>query len=285
MRLVLTIGLAGLLFGAAAAAEPEIIPIWPGVAPGSESWTWSETISRATEDGTLSIRNVVAPTLAVHRPAAANGTAVMVIPGGGFQSLAYGKEGDAIADWLTTRGITTFVLKYRVAHSEPGLDAATANARARDAVALATADAKQGLRLIKSRAAEWGVKPDRVGIMGFSAGGYLAIVLGSDFDAPARPAFVAAIYPGSPPGLKAPSDAPPLFLAYAVDDPKVPRDSLGAFNAWLKAKAPVELHAYAKGGHGFALRKQGLPVNSWNDRFVDWLGWLGAAVPSASPAR
>jgi acetyl esterase/lipase len=261
-----------LMCGSAQAADE--IALWPGTAPGSEAWTWSEERSISPVDNTLGISNVVKPTIAVHRPAKANGTAVLVIPGGGFQSLAYGKEGDSIADWLNSLGVTAFVLKYRIAHTEPGLDDAEANARANAAVALATADAWQALKIIRNRAAEWKVDPDRIGAMGFSAGGYLAIVLGSDYDAQTRPAFVAAIYPGSPRGLKAPANAPPLFLAYAVDDPHVPRDSLGALDAWTKAKAPVELHAYAKGGHGFALRKQGLPVNSWNDRFVDWLRWL-----------
>lgn len=273
MRVGLLLTIATLLCGTAAAADE--IPLWPGVAPGSESWSYSEESTVSPIDHTGSIRNVVKPTLAVHLPTKSTGTAVMVIPGGGFQSLAYGKEGDNIAAWLNSIGVAAFVLKYRVAHTEPGLDDTTINARTNAVVPLAIADGKQALRIIRSRAAEWGINQDRIGVMGFSAGGYLSIVLGSNYDAQTRPAFVAAIYPGSPRDLKTPSDAPPLFLAYAVDDPRVPRDSLGALNAWSKAKVPVELHAYATGGHGFALRKQKLPVNSWNERFVDWLKWAG----------
>jgi acetyl esterase/lipase len=282
MRVGLVLMIASLLCGAAAAGDE--IPLWPGVAPGSERWSYSEESTVSAIDHTRSIRNVVKPTLAVHLPAKSTGTAVMVIPGGGFETLAYDKEGDTVAAWLNSIGVAAFVLKYRVAHTEPGLDDVTRNARTNAVVPLATADSKQALRLIRSRAAEWDINPDRLGVMGFSAGGYLAIVLGSNYDAQTRPAFVAAIYAGSPSDLKVPEDAPPLFLAYAVDDPYVPRDSLGALNAWSNAKVPVELHAYAKGGHGFGLRKQGLPVNGWNERFVDWLKWLDQPV-SASPTR
>ena len=263
----------------ACAAEAQVIPLWNGVAPGSETWAYAEESGISPVDNTLSIRNVVRPTLGVHLPApgTSTGTAVIVIPGGGFQSLATGKEGDTVAQWLNSIGVAAFVLKYRTARTGDSVndDQATRDARARAVVPLATADGKQALRIVRSRAAEWGVRPDRIGIMGFSAGGYLAICLGSDYDGVTRPDFVAAIYPGSPPDLKVPAGAPPIFLTVAADDPYVSRDSFGAFNAWKKAGASAELHVYAKGGHGFALRKQGLPVNGWDGRFVDWLDWLG----------
>ena len=114
-----------------------------------------------------------------------------------------------------------------------------------------------------------------VGVMGFSAGGWIVLALGADPDAATRPDFVAAIYPAMPPDLKAPANAPPLFLTVAMDDPYVPLDSLKAYAAWQAVKAPAELHAYATGGHGFALKTQGLPVSTWTDRFVDWMKWAG----------
>lgn len=273
-RFLFAAGLIAALAGGPATAE-EIIPVWNGVAPGSEGWNWSESTTVSPTDHTGSIRNVVTPTITVHRPTApANGTAVLVVPGGGFRSLAWGKEGDAIAEWLNSFGVTAFVLKYRLARTEPGVDMPPQE-RIEAAVPLAIADGREAMHIIKKRAAEWGVDPARVGAMGFSAGGLIVLALGSDADASVRPAFVAAIYPAEPRGMTVPASAPPLFIAYATDDPHVPLDGLSAAAAWAKAKASVELHLYAKGGHGFGLRKQGLPVNSWDARFIDWMKWAG----------
>lgn len=262
---------AALLIGQTACASEEI-PLYPGVAPGSEKWTWSETSSVSPVDHTGGYRNVVKPSIAVHPAPKPNGTAMLVVPGGGFRMLAYGKEGDAIAEWLNGLGISAFVLKYRVAYTEPGVDFPP-QARLDAAIPLAIADAKQAMRIIKTRAGQYGVT--RLGAMGFSAGGWIVLALGADAEPAIRPDFVAAIYPAMPPDIKVPKGAPPLFLTVAFDDPHVPMDSLKAYAAWQAAKAPAELHAYATGGHGFALRKQGLPVNTWNERFVDWMRWTG----------
>ena len=259
----------------AQAAEPQIVPLWPGAAPGSEGWTWNEERTLSPLDHTVGIRNVVDPALAVHLPApgTATGTAVLVVPGGGFVNLAYGKEGDTIAEWLNSLGIAAFVLKYRVAHTDAATASNAERGEARKVIPLATADARQAMQIVRTRAAEWGVRPDRIGAIGFSAGGYLVLALGADPDEATRPDFVAAIYAAAPRDLEAPAGAPPLFMAVAADDPHVPNDSFAAFDTWRKAGASVELHVYAKGGHGFALRKQGLPVDSWNERFVDWMKW------------
>ena len=265
------------------ATAADTLPIWPGTAPGSENWTWSEE-SSTQADGTIgTVRNVVKPSLVLYRPDVrlANGTAILVFPGGGFQNLAYGKEGDGIAKWLNSLGITAIVVKYRVAHSQSGetLDNDTKNERTKATIPLAVQDAKQAMRVVRQHAKEWDLKPDKIGVMGFSAGGYLAIALGASSEAETKPDFVAGIYPGSP-GTMAPThNSPPLFIAVAADDFLPP--TMRALDAWTKVEASVELHLYAKGGHGFALRKEGLPVNSWTDRFIDWMKWLKIPVSPA----
>lgn len=266
------------------AAASDTLPIWPGTAPGSEAWTWSEE-SSTQADGTIgTVRNVVKPSLVLYRPdkRLANGTAMLVFPGGGFQNLAYGKEGDGIAKWLNSLGITAVVVKYRVAHSQAGetLDNDTKSERTNATIPLAVQDAKQAIRVVRQHAKEWNLKPDKIGVMGFSAGGYLAIALGASLEAETRPDFVAGIYPGAPGTMTPTHDSPPLFIAVAADDFLPP--TMRVLDAWTKAEAPIELHLYAKGGHGFALRKQGLPVNSWTDRFMDWMEWLKIPVHPAS---
>jgi acetyl esterase/lipase len=261
-----------LCYGAAA----ETIPLWPGVAPGSESWNWSEEQPASAAEPLRFIHNIVRPTLTVFKPQKANGTAVLVIPGGGFESVAWAGEGEEVAHWLTARGITAIVLKYRVAHFPPG-ETLTREAREQrqvTAIPFAKEDAKQAMRLVRQHARDWGVMADRIGVMGFSAGGLLSVYLGSNNDAGIRPDFVAGIYPATSRDLSAvPADAPPLFMAVAADD-YMPQ-SLRAFDVWNKAQRSVELHVYAKGGHGFAVSKRNLPVDTWTDRFEDWLKWLG----------
>jgi acetyl esterase/lipase len=287
MKLSVMIGLLGAALFALApsafAADPQVIPVWNGVAPGSESWAYSEEQNISQRDKSLNLRNIVHPTLTVYPadPAMSAGTGVIVIPGGGYVNLGYGKEGEEVAHWLNSIGVTAFVLKYRLARTgdADAKDPEKQNARIAVVAPLAIEDAKQAMRIVRSRAAEWGLK--HIGIIGFSAGGYLAVCAASQYDGQTRPDFVAAIYAGSPPGLTAPADAPAMFLALAADDPYVPRDSFGTYAAWNKAHIPVEMHVYAKGGHGFALHKQGLPVDGWNERFRDWLASLGMLQPAA----
>jgi acetyl esterase/lipase len=276
MRAIVLLVLVSVLVLCPSAAATETIPLWPGVAPGSESWTWSEQQPTSPTEPLRFIHNVVRPTITLFRPQKANGTAVLVIPGGGFQSVAWAGEGEEVAHWLNTRGITAIVLKYRVAHFPPG-ETLTREAREQrqvTAIPFAKEDAKQAMRLVRQHAAEWGIAPDRIGAMGFSAGGLLSVYLGSNYEPDIRPDFVAGIYPATSRDLAAiPADAPPLFMAVAADD-YMPQ-SLRAFDVWNKAQKPVELHIYAKGGHGFAVGKRNLPVDTWTDRFTDWLKWLG----------
>jgi acetyl esterase/lipase len=257
-----------LLAAAAFAAEPSIIPIWPGVAPGSEGWTGEERVV-AAENGEPRIYNVTRPTLTAYLPDAstATGAAIVVCPGGGFYRLAVDHEGTQVARWLNSIGVAAFVLKYRV----------NENVERRRVAEMAAADGRQAIRLVRSRAAEWGLAKDRIGIMGFSAGGYVASFAALDTDPESRPNFAAPIYPGVPDNIKPSAGAPPLFLLHATDDNTVDvtRTTLRMYTAWREAGLPVEMHVYTQGGHGFGMRKSELPARTWPDRLRDWMSAMG----------
>jgi acetyl esterase/lipase len=282
MRLIAGI----LLAGAAFAAEPKVIPLYPGAAPGSETWSYAETDTVGPQDTVRRIGNVTRPTLLAYLPDAssANGTAVIVCPGGGFRYLAFDYEGTDVAAWLNSMGVAAFVLKYRLARTgeEGEKDAAVMAERRKTVLPMAAADGRQAVRLVRSRAKEWGIAPDRIGIMGFSAGGYVAATVALEHDTESRPNFAAPIYGVIFSDVTAPADAPPLFLALADDDKTVPpvANSIRLYTAWKKAQIPAELHIYSKGGHGFGMRKTPLPVGTWTDRFREWLGDQGLLKPA-----
>jgi acetyl esterase/lipase len=282
MRLLVGI----LLAGAAFAAEPKVIPLYPGAAPGSETWSYPETDAIGPQDKVRRIGNVTRPALLAYLPDAssANGTAVIVCPGGGFRYLALEYEGTDAAAWLNSMGVAAFVLKYRLVRTgdEGEKDAAVMAERRKTILPMAAADGQQAVRLVRSRAKEWGIAPDRIGIMGFSAGGYVAASVALEHDADSRPNFAAPIYGVIFSDVTAPADAPPLFLALADDDTSVPpvANSIRLYTAWKKAQIPAELHIYSKGGHGFGMRKTPLPVGAWTDRFRDWLGEQGLLKPA-----
>ncbi|MCU0248431.1 MAG: alpha/beta hydrolase [Bryobacter sp.] len=214
------------------------------------------------------------PGCCVYLPPAgtANGTGVVICPGGGFRILAIDKEGIDVARWLNTLGVAAFVLKYRVMRTD--VPAANPLERRAEVIPLSVADGKRALALVRSRAAEWGVKPGRLGIMGFSAGGYVtAAVAMSD----AKPDFAAPIYAGVPPQVTVPAGAPPLFLVHATDDRtvNVVDSTMRLFTAWKNAGVPVEMHVYAQGGHGFGMTSQNKPVDTWTARLAEWMGTLG----------
>lgn len=264
-----------------------IIPLWPeGTVP---SLGVPERREQVPEAGGLLIRDVSAPTLEVFRPASgtANGTAVIVVPGGGFVGLAYESEGTAVAAALAQRGITAFVLKYRTILSTGS--AATLPpvhlremdlimARAKSGLPLevprfageanAVADGARALLLVRQRAREWGVAPQRIGMIGFSAGGYLAADLAIG-DAATRPAFVGLIYGGL--RTPVPAEASPAFIAAAADDAFQPDDAALLHAAWRKAGASSELHIFEHGGHGFGLARRGATSDHWLDEFLWWL--------------
>jgi acetyl esterase/lipase len=272
-----------LIPGLAASAQPREIALYPGIAPGSENWNYEE--QSAGRPDLPMVRNVVRPVL-LYYPAPkskAVGTAMVVAPGGGFQVLMMSYEGVDIAARLSEMGIDAFVLKYRLIHSGSNR-AGDANPQAGQNVpALAIADGQQAIRVVRRHASEFGIRPDRIGMIGFSAGG--AVTLGTVFGPKdARPDFAAPIYAPANSMLRyAPADsitppegAPPLFLAVAADDQAVgSQASIDLFQQWQRAKLPVELHIFQTGLHGFL--KKGGGADHFMDRLEEWMrlnGWL-----------
>jgi acetyl esterase/lipase len=277
--------------------QPRIIPVWPKDAPGSEKWTQKEVDFRSALLGEI-VRNVVRPTLTAFWPerSRANGTAVIICPGGGFLFLAKG-EGIEEAEWLRGRGVAVFILKHRLMDTganeaefhmsllqaavlkaiEDGLKGGEPPVLPEDVrkfSALAVADGRQAIKVVREHAREWGIRPDRIGIMGFSSGGVVATGVATAHDAASLPNYAASIYGPVLGNVEVPGYAPPLFICCASDDPLVPsRDSIRLYSAWNAAGKRAELHIYAKGGHGFG--GQGLPSDTWIDRFGDWLAQQG----------
>lgn len=267
----------------------EEIPLWPGAAPESEGWTQRERWTTLPPPAVNVMRNVVQPTLTpvLPPPDRRTGTGILVCPGGGYFILAAEHEGTDVATWFADRGVSAFVLKYRIRET-PDSDEDFISLMTTQATEIASggldallermegfgeipkADGLAALQLIHDRADEWGVQ--KLGVVGFSAGGRLLFDLIAA-PAPIRPAFAAAIYPAYPRGRAAPADAPPLFLCAAEDDPLVVH-STEARAAWLAAGQSVETHYYARGGHGFGMTAQGLPSDSWIERVHDWMGSL-----------
>ena len=276
--------------GVSKSVGPQVVPLWPGAAPGSEDWDQMEQES-VMPGGLRVIRNVARPTLTAYSSdsAFANGTAVIVCPGGGFHFLSIGMEGTDVATWLNAHGVTAFVLKYRLLRTDDDFatqvwrnlgDPTRMAALMQPLRPLLVADGQQAVRLVRQRAAEWGIQADRIGIMGFSAGGTVTSAVALRHDAGSRPDFAAAIYGAGWEDIPAPPDAPPMFVLCADDDPLIPSTvSLGLYSKWKAAARPVELHVYRKGGHGFGMRKQGLPTDTWIERFGDWLAGQGLLDP------
>jgi acetyl esterase/lipase len=251
-------------------AQAQTVNIWPGVAPGSEHWTQKELTIPNTPVGTV-IFNVVTPTLTAYLPARGNatGTGVIIAPGGAFVALAIDLEATSIARRLQQRGIAAFVLKYRIVEKRgegiPEMDMDTAGR-------YGIADGIQAIKVVRQRAAQWGVSPDRIGFMGFSAGAMVTSGTVLQEDSAARPNFAAMIYGGPFGAMPAiPARLPPLFLAWAQDDP-VARDPIVKFHDALEhAGQKPEVHIYSAGGHGFGLKKQGTTSDHWIDDFYNWL--------------
>jgi acetyl esterase/lipase len=274
---------------AAQSHDREVVRIWPGQAPGTEDW-------KAPQEGvdvTLPnvgkihvITNVTVPTLTIFRPRGkANGTAMVVLPGGSFRALAWDVDGLETAQWLAAKGITAFVLKYRVRPPSKGesfgesLEDFARATQARRAIAVA--DAEQAIRFVRSHARQYAADANRVGIIGFSAGAMATVEVALAKDAAVRPNFAVAMY-GAALTKEAPSaGAPPLFIGAAQDDPQLPAiNSVEIFQRWTKAGLPAELHIYEKGGHGFGFRRHGLPADRWPASFEAWLAAHGY-LPSA----
>lgn len=244
------------------ASAAKVIPIWPGVAPGSEKWDWSEK-SSVSASGMPMATDVVRPVL-LHYPAdkdKAVGSAMIVAPGGGFRVLMMSYEGVDIARRLNAMGVDAFVLKYRLVHNAPGAPTAE------EVIKLAGADGRQALKVARERAAEFGYRADRVGMIGFSAGG---MVTADALYGPAesRPNFAAIIY-GARELKETPSPAPPLFLAVSADDAMSVGRTIDLFNAYRKGKGAAELHVFQMGAHGFVNKGGG--ADRFMDRLEEWL--------------
>lgn len=280
----------------ARAAPAQVIDLWPGGAPGETGGTGEERDMTKPNEGLVAgqrvirLGNVSRPTLSVYRPPAGreSGAAVMVCPGGGYHILAMDLEGTEVCEWLSSVGVTAFLLKYRVP-ARPGL--------ARHAPALQ--DAQRALGLLRHRASEWNLDPRRIGVLGFSAGGNLSAMLSNHAGprsynavdaadgASCRPDFTLLIYPAYltlekegdklVPEVTVTSNTPPAFVAMAQDDAVRVENALFYTLALKQAKVPVELHVYPTGGHGYGLRPSKDLVSTWPKRAEEWLrsrGWL-----------
>ena len=272
-------------------AQPNAITLDTGALPGAtapESWH--------SQYGSLFARNVTVATLTpfLPDPAKATGAAVIVAPGGGFRTLSMENEGWEVARALADKGVTAFVLKYRLNQTPadmPGFErsmnqmfsgAAARPPRPNPQMAMAglapqIADSRAAFALVRKRATEWHVDPDRVGMIGFSAGAMLTMATtlnGED----AKPAFIGLIY-GSLAPVTVPTDAPPMFVALAADDPFFANGGFGLIDSWKSAKRPVEFHLYEQGGHGFGMYQKETTSTGWFDAYVRWIGMHGLLKP------
>jgi len=282
---VIALLLLGLGIQHLSAAE-KVVRLYNGPAPGSETWTHTEKESRS-ERGSVRAWNVVNPTLTVFPadPTNANGTAVVICPGGAFFQLSMGGEGADVARWLNNKGVTCFVLKYRLVEAktdDPMREAFTRGDLGpivAPIVPLAMADGLAAIDYVRKHAKDYGVNPQRIGIIGFSAGGTVASSVAYNYKPETRPDFVGTVYLAYSWTLKTngvPADAPPMFILGTTDDQlKLASHSVDLYRDWTAAKKPAELHMFAKGGHGFGMRKQNLPADGWIERFADWLDQQG----------
>ncbi|QJW88092.1 alpha/beta hydrolase [Spirosoma taeanense] len=261
-----------------------IIPLYKGIAPGSENWTWTEKETSLGKSRIL--RDVSKPTLTAFIPAKPNGTAVIIAPGGGFHILSYTSEGTDVANWLNQKGITAFVLKYRLVHEDPAYpeNGLMAILQKRDfkkldsvnapVVQLALQDGIAAMRYVRQHAEPYHIDPNKIGFMGFSAGATLTMSVVYSATDESRPNFVAPIYPyeNAIIGKTIPETRVPIFITAASDDNLgLASHSVHIYQKWLEAGQSAELHIYQKGGYGFGMNKQNIPTDSWINRFYDWL--------------
>ncbi|HET7175607.1 MAG TPA: alpha/beta hydrolase [Gammaproteobacteria bacterium] len=259
-----------LLAAGSASAEPTV-NLWPGRAPGSESWTQKEQVAPNTPIGTVAL-DVVTPTLELFLPekSKATGAGVIVAPGGFCVALALSAEGTDVARWLQAHGIAAFVLKYRLQEKQG--EGIPKDLDMDKACRYGIADGIQAVKSVRQHAVEWGVAPGKLGFMGFSAGGMVASGVLLQPDAAARPDFAALLY-GAPFGVMPaiPGKLPPIFMAWAQDDGLAGPTVAGFYQKLVEAGDEPEAHIYSHGGHGFALKQQGTTSDHWPDEFYFWL--------------
>lgn len=245
------------------------------------------------------VRNVSTPTLipVLPDPGVGNGVAVVIAPGGAFRALSVTNEGLMVARWLADRGIAAFVLKYRLEPTPPDpaeyqallnefqrrFATGEVTAADLDVPREALADGQAAVRLVRARASEWNIDPERVGFMGFSAGAMTAVAVAIESSPAARPDFVLTIYPSMLP-VDVPADAPPMFLVLASDDPLFGNQGYGLIESWKAAGCEVEFHLFERGGHGFGMRRQDLTSDRWPRLLQEWMhmhGWAPSADKTA----
>ena len=265
------------------------IAVWPGAAPGAVANPPAEADTTTAKDNLIAgkplirLGNVTVPTLTVYKPKGkSSGAAVVVFPGGGYSILAIDLEGTEVCDWLNSAGVTCLLLKYRVPGTGPYPKSPAA-----------LQDAQRAMGLAREHAAEWGIDPHRIGVLGFSAGGHLAAAISTHFDKrlydavdaadsqSCRPDFAVVVYPGylaladknfaANPDINPTADTPPTFIVQAEDDPVHVENSTVYFLQLKNAKVQAELHLYAEGGHGYGLRRTVLPVTTWPQSVETWL--------------
>lgn len=288
MKWLSSLALFSLTFATfTAAAEPVTIHLWPKGAPEKEGFKIEPEaeIKKEKDDGVKRLGNVSDPTITIYPADKPNGTAVLVCPGGGYGILAIEHEGTQVCDYLRTLGVTPVLLKYRVPRRDN-----------EDPSRVPLQDTQRAMGILRHRAAEFGILPDRIGILGFSAGGHLSIMAALQAGtrtyeqdaaldvADATPNFAIPVYPaylvgkGNEfellPEIKVTAKAPPMCLVHAHDDPHSAAGSALIYLEYKKNKLPCELHIYSTGGHGFGMKKSGLPVNDWLVRVGEWLPTL-----------
>jgi acetyl esterase/lipase len=276
------------------------VPIWPGAVPDAQPAAGPEAATMATAGDGFIVSNVSRPTMTVYSPKEKNtGAAVVVFPGGGYQEVAIDLEGTEVCDWLTSKGITCVLLKYRVPDSGPAWhDECECYIHPKAPTALQ--DAQRTVGLVRFHAAEWHVDPHKIGVLGFSAGGHMVAAMSTHFKQrlyPAvdaadkescRPDFAVALYPGHlwvddkkfelNPDIRThiTRQMPTTFLLQAEDDNvDNVNQSLVYYIALKNAGVPVEMHLYAQGGHAFGLRRTKLPITGWPQLVETWLGTIG----------
>lgn len=279
--------------------KPVVVELWPGKPPGAIAASQEETDLTKPTDGLIAgkrlirLGHVAKPTLTVYRPAKekANGVCVVVCPGGAYNILAMDLEGTEVCEWLNGLGITAVLLKYRVPRPKTGAYYLPA-----------LMDAQRAMSVVRSRAKEWGIDPNKIGILGFSAGGHLAATTATNHDrrayervdakdeASCRPDFAVLVYPAYltdaskeklATEVRVTKETPPVFLVHAGDDPVPVENSAQLYLALKKVGVPAEVHLYPRGGHGYGLRRTERPVTAWPARCEEWLrdrGLLGSAA-------
>jgi len=303
MLLLLAVGICTSLCAQQLAWQPApgltTISIWPHGAPGAPANPGPETDTTTAKDGLIAgkpvvrLTNVSQPTLTLYPPKGENtGAAVVVFPGGGYRILAIDLEGTEVCDRLSSVGVTCVLLKYRVPDSGPYPKSSAA-----------LQDAQRAVGIVRSHASDWHIDPNRVGVLGFSAGAHLAAALSTHFEQrlydsidaadqlSCRPDFAVIIYPGylalaaqnfAPnPDINVTDKTPPSFVLQAEDDPVHVENATVYFQALKNAKVPAELHIYAQGGHGYGLRPSALPVTTWPRSVETWLHTIQILPPSA----